>query len=42
MGRTKQEVKDKLKAMHADLDAGLKSPRPYTVRQAVEAWLRTV
>lgn len=39
-GRTKQEVRDKLKALHAELDAGLKAPRPYTVRQAVDDWLR--
>ncbi len=39
-GRTKQDVKDKLKELHSDLDAGLKSPRSYSVRQAVEDWLR--
>ena len=39
-GRTKQEVRDKLKAAHAEIDAGLKAPASYTVRQAVEAWLR--
>ncbi len=33
-GRTKQEVRDKLKALHDELDAGLKAPRTYTVRQA--------
>ncbi len=38
-GRTKQEVRDKLKAAHAEIDAGLKAPSSYTVRQAVEAWL---
>jgi integrase len=39
-GRTKQEVRDKLKAVHAELDAGLKAPSSYMVRQAVDAWLR--
>ncbi len=39
-GRTKQEVRDKLKAAHSELDAGLKTPTTYTVRQTVEAWLR--
>jgi integrase len=40
-GRTKQEVRDKLKALHAELAAGLKAPASYTVRQAVEAWLES-
>jgi integrase len=39
-GKTKQEVRDKLKALHSELDAGLKSPARYTVAQAVEDWLR--
>lgn len=39
-GRTKQEVRDKLKAMHADLDSGLKGAGSYTVGQAVDDWLR--
>jgi integrase len=39
-GRTKQEVRDKLKATHTDLDAGLKAPGSYTVRHAVDAWLK--
>jgi integrase len=39
-GRTKQEVRDKLKAMHAELDAGIRSSAGYTVRRAVEDWLR--
>lgn len=39
-GRTKQEVRDKLKALHAELDAGLKVPTSYTVRQAADDWLR--
>src|SRR5215472_13130810 len=39
-GRTKQEVRDKLKALHAELDRGLRTSPKYTVRQAVEDWLR--
>ena len=38
-GRTKQEVRDKLKAVHAELDRGLHTSATYTVRQAVEDWL---
>ncbi len=40
-GRTKQEVKDKLEALHADLGAGIAAPDGrYTVGQAIEDWLR--
>jgi hypothetical protein len=39
-GRTKQEVRDKLKTLHAELDRGLRTSGRYTVRQAVEDWLR--
>jgi integrase len=39
-GRTKQEVRDKLRALHAELDAGIRSSAGYTVRCAVEDWLR--
>src|SRR5262245_4712665 len=39
-GRTKQEVRDKLKALHAELDRGLRTSGKYTVRQAVDDWLR--
>jgi hypothetical protein len=35
-GRTKQEVRDKLKALHAELDRGLRTSAAYTVRQAVD------
>ena len=38
-GRTKQEVRDKLKALHAELDRGLRTSAAYTVRQAVADWL---
>jgi hypothetical protein len=39
-GRTKQEVRDKLKALHAELDARIHSSAGYTVRRAMEDWLR--
>src|SRR5271155_779624 len=39
-GRTKQEVRDKLKTAHGELDAGLRTGGSYTVRQAVDDWLR--
>ena len=39
-GRTKQEVKDKLAALHGNLDAGIRRPDArYTVTQAVADWL---
>jgi integrase len=38
-GRTKQEVRDKLKALHGELDRGLRTSATFTVRQAVEDWL---
>ncbi len=39
-GRTKAEVRDKLKAPHAELDRGLRTSAVYTVRQAVDDWLQ--
>ena len=39
-GRTKQDVRDKLKALHAELDRGLHTSSTYTVRQAVaDLWV---
>jgi hypothetical protein len=38
-GRTKQEVRDKLKALHAELDRGLRISSTYTVHKAVDDWL---
>ena len=38
-GRTKAEVRDKLKARHAELDRGLRTSAAYPVRQAVSDWL---
>lgn len=40
VGRTKQEVRDKLKALHLELDAGVRSSAGCTVRQTVDDWLR--
>jgi integrase len=39
-GKTKQEVRDRLKALRQELNAGVRSSSTYTVRQAVEDWLR--
>jgi hypothetical protein len=39
-GKTKQEVRDRLKALHQELNVGVKSSRTYSVREAVEDWLR--
>jgi integrase len=38
-GSTKAEVRDKLKALHSELDRGLRTSASYTVRQAVDDWL---
>ena len=38
-GKTKQEVRDKLKALHAQLDSGLQPAAGYTVQAAVDDWL---
>ena len=38
-GKSKQEVKDKLKALHKDLARPVRSSRDYTLRLAVEDWL---
>jgi hypothetical protein len=38
-GRTKQEVRDKLKTLHAELDRGLRTSATYTVQKAVDDWL---
>jgi integrase len=40
-GRTRQDVKDKLEELHADLNVGVHAPdNRYSVAQAVEDWLR--
>jgi integrase len=38
-GKTKTEVKDKLKELHSDLDAGVQTSASYTVEQAVADWM---
>ena len=38
-GKTKAEVRDKLKAAHNELDRGLHTSATYTVQHAVEDWL---
>jgi len=38
-GRTKTEVRDKLKVAHAELDRGLHTSATYTVQHAVDDWL---
>jgi len=39
-GKTKQEVRAKLQALHQELNAGVRSSRSYTVRETIEDWLR--
>jgi integrase len=38
-GQTRTEVKDKLKALHSELDAGVRIVQGYTVEAAVAEWL---
>jgi hypothetical protein len=38
-GPTRTEVKDKLKALHSELDAGVRTAAGYTVDMAVTDWL---
>ena len=38
-GKTKAEVKDKLKGLHSELDAGVRTVQGYTVEKAVADWL---
>jgi integrase len=39
-GKTKQEVRDKLRELHREFNAGARSTGRYSLRQAVEDWLR--
>jgi integrase len=39
-GQTKTIVQDRLKKLHQDLDAGLRTDQGYTVRRAADDWLR--
>lgn len=38
-GRTKTEVRDKLKALHRELDAGIRASSSYTMALCIEDWL---
>jgi integrase len=38
-GSTKAEVRDKLKELHSELDAGVRTTHGYTVAKAVDDWL---
>jgi integrase len=38
-GKTRTEVKDKLRDLHSELDAGVRTQHDYTVAQAVADWL---
>jgi hypothetical protein len=38
-GATKAEVRDKLKELHSELDAGVRTVAGYTVEKAVTDWL---
>jgi hypothetical protein len=38
-GKTRTEVKDKLKGVHSELDAGVRTAHGYTVEKAVAHWL---
>ena len=39
VGTSTEEVKDKLKDLHAELDAGIRTRHGYTVESAVADWL---
>ena len=41
-GRTKTEVKDKLRTKHQELAAGIRTPANYTVEQCLKDWLGTL
>ena len=41
-GRTKTEVKDKLRTKHQELAAGIRTPAHYTVEQCLKDWLETL
>ena len=41
-GRTKAEVKDKLRTEHLERAAGVRAPARYTVEQCLKDWLETL
>jgi hypothetical protein len=38
-GQTRTEVRDKLRSLHADIEAGIRKPQAVTVREVAEDWL---
>jgi hypothetical protein len=40
LAKTKQEARDRLKALHQEMDSGVRSSSTYTVCETVEDWLR--
>jgi hypothetical protein len=38
-GQTRTEVRDKLRGLHSDIEAGIRNPEAVTVREAAEDWL---
>jgi hypothetical protein len=40
--KTKTEVRDKLRARHTELAAGVRTPARYTVEQCLKHWLETL
>jgi hypothetical protein len=38
-GQTKTEVRDKLRDLHSDIEAGIRKPGAVTVQRAAEDWL---
>jgi integrase len=41
-GRTKTEVKDNLDKLHAEINAGIRTPATYTIEQCVKDWLDSI
>lgn len=41
-GKTKTEVKNKLRDKHKELDAGVRTPANYTIEQCIEDWLASL
>jgi hypothetical protein len=39
-GRTKTEIRDKLRDLREDIASGVQSPATYSVQQVIEDWLR--
>jgi integrase len=41
-GKTKAEVKDNLDKVHAEINAGIRTPATYTIEQCVKDWLDSI